>query len=298
MVCLVVRQTARLAAALAAVFFLVTLTNSAPEYLGPLEPYVTSNPDVFVGVILILISTVWLWRSGYWRGVQARGRRVVLEFCEAGVLLLVITALFGLGLSPFSMCLGGGGGFTCYGNSQLFLRGILDLMCVVIGEELFFVAYVTTELNQILGMGVVAVFASSLVYSFSHLPALQVEGFGVVFLFEFLQILIGTSTLIACYWYTGRNLFAVILLHGYWDGVGALVLFPNVLEFAPIIVMLGQLTLPAAALVLTHRILTARQPQRNSSPSSLIEVQRMPNGPGPAGSPGGGGVHPASESSE
>ncbi len=267
---MVVRQTARIAAALAIVFVLVTLTNSAPEYFGPLEPFVTSDPEVFVGVSLILISLVWLWRSGYWRGVQAKGRVAALEFAEAGVLLLMLTAFFGLGLGPFSMCLGGGGGFTCYGSSQTFLRGILDLMCIVIGEELFFVAYVTRELNQIFGIGAMAVFVSTLFYSFSHLPALQVEGFGTIFLLEFLQIFIGTSTLIACYWYTGKNLVAVVLLHAYWDGVGALVLIPNVLVFGPILLVLGQLTLPAAALVVTHRILIARLSRRASPRNHVV----------------------------
>jgi hypothetical protein len=254
-----VRKTARLAASLVVVYILVTVTNSAPGYLGALEPLVSRNQDVFVGLSLVLVSAVLLWRTGYWREVQSRGRRALFEFIEAGVLLLVLTAVFGLGLSPFSMCLGGGGGFTCYGNAAGFIRGILDLACIILGEEMFFVAYVTKELNQITGVGPVAVFAATLLYSFSHFPALQVEGFGVVFILGFLQILIGTSTLIACYWYTGRNLAAVILMHAYWDGVGALVLFPNVMVFGPILLMLGQLTLPAAALILTHRLLGAHQ---------------------------------------
>jgi membrane protease YdiL (CAAX protease family) len=249
-----VRQFARLAAALLIVFVLVTLTNSAPSYFGPLKILVSENQDFFVGFSLILVSSIWLWRSGYLRGVQSRGRLAALEFIEAGTLLLALTAVFGLGLSPLNMCLGGGGGFTCYPTSQGFLRGLLDLMCIVLGEELFFVAYVTRELNQIFGVGVVAVFASTLFYSFSHFPALQVEGFGTIFLLGFLQILLGTLSLIACYWYTERNLAAVILLHSYWDGIGALVLFPNVGQAVPILVLLGQLSLPAAALVVTHRL--------------------------------------------
>lgn len=51
---------------------------------------------------------------------------------------------------------------------------------IVGGEETFFVVYVTTELNRIVGSGAVAVIVSALVYSFSHLPVLQVEGFGAI----------------------------------------------------------------------------------------------------------------------
>ncbi|MDG7007745.1 MAG: CPBP family intramembrane metalloprotease [Nitrososphaerota archaeon] len=104
----------------------------------------------------------------------------------------------------------------------------------------------TTELNRILGKGAAAVALSALIYSTSHLPVLQVEGFGTVYSLWFLQILVGASSLIACYWFSGRNLAAVILLHAYWDGIGAIVLFPNAGVFSPVLLILGQLSLPAA----------------------------------------------------
>ncbi len=75
---------------------------------------------------------------------------------------------------------------------------------------------------------------------------MQVEGFGTVYSLWFLQILVGASSLIACYWFSGRNLAAVILLHAYWDGIGAIVLFPNAGVFSPVLLILGQLSLPAA----------------------------------------------------
>jgi len=129
-------------------------------------------------------------------------------------------------------------------------------MCIVLAEELFFRAYLMNELGQVIGVGTGVVVASALLFSFFHLPALQVEGFGTVTLFGFLQILIGAVSLSAGYWYTGRNLAAVILLHAYWDGVGALLLIPNAGLYGPILLLLGQLSLPAAVLVVTHTLRT------------------------------------------
>jgi membrane protease YdiL (CAAX protease family) len=249
-----VRQTARLALALVIAFVLVYLTNLAPGYLGPLEPIIIPNQTLFVGVSLILVSTFWLWRSGYLRHIQSKGRVAALELVVAAALLLIVTAYFGLRLSPFNLCIGGGGGFACYPDLRGFLRGLLNLMSIVAAEELFFRAYVMNELNQILGVGTVVVIVSTLLFSLFHLPALQIEGFGVVSMFGFLQILVGAVSLSACYWYTGKNLAAVLLLHAYWDGIGALLLIPNVGHYAPILLLLEQLSLPAAALVITHRL--------------------------------------------
>jgi membrane protease YdiL (CAAX protease family) len=248
------RQTARLALALAIAFVLIYLTNSAPSYLGPLEPIIIANQTLFVGISLILVSLFWLWRSGYLRLIQSKGRVAAFELVIAAVLLVTLTAYFGLGLSPFNLCIGGGGGFACYSDLQGFLRGLLNLMCIVLAEELFFRAYLMNELNQILGVGVGAVIVSTLLFSLFHLPALQIEGFGSISSLGFLQILVGAFSLSACYWYTGRNLAAVLLLHAYWDGVGALLLLPSDSQYAPILLLMGQLSLPAAILVITHRL--------------------------------------------
>lgn len=249
-----VRRTARLALALAIAFVLIYLTNSAPAYLGPLEPVIVPNQTLFVGVSLILVSLFWLWRSGYLRLIQSKGRVAAFELVIAALLLLTLTAYFGLGLSPFNLCIGGGGGFACYPDLQGFLRGLLNLMCIVLAEELFFRAYVMNELGQILGVGAGVVIASALLFSLFHLPALQIEGFGSISSLGFLQILVGAVSLSACYWYTGRNLAAVLLLHAYWDGVGALLLIPNVGQYGPILLLLGQLSLPAAVVVITHKL--------------------------------------------
>ena len=235
-------------------FVLIYLTNSAPQYLGPLEPTVARYQAIFVGVSLILISSVLLWRGRHWRQVQSMTRLAWLELVEAGLLVLAMTAFFGIVLSPFNLCIGGGGGFACYPDVSGFLRGVLDLAIIVLSEELFFRAYLMNELNHILGRGIGAVILSPLVYSVFHLPALQVEGFGTVSLLGFVGILVGAVSLSACYWYTGRNLAAVILLHAYWDGVGALVLVPNYGQYGEIVLILGQLSLPAAVLVVTHRL--------------------------------------------
>lgn len=249
-----VRQTARLALALAIAFVLVYLTNLAPSYLGPLEQVIVPNQTLFVGTSLILVSLLWLWRSGYLRRIQSKGRVAAFELVIAALLLVILTAYFGLGLSPFNLCIGGGGGFACYPDLQGFLHGLVNLMFIVLAEELFFRAYLMNELNQILGVGAGVVIVSALLFSFFHLPALQIEGFGTISLLGFSQILLGAISLSACYWYTGRNLAAVLLLHAYWDGVGALLLLPNATQYGPILLLLGQLSLPATALVITHRL--------------------------------------------
>jgi len=248
------RRAPRLVVALLVAFVLVYLTNLAPQYLGPLEQTAIRNQDLFVGVSLILISVGLLWMGRYWRHVQSGKKLACFELVEAGILALALTGYFGIVLTPFNMCIGGGGGFACYPDISGFLRGVLDLAVIVLSEELFFRAYLMNELNQILGRGFGVVILSPLIYSAFHLPALQVEGFGTISLLGFAVILIGAFTLSACYWYTGRNLAAVILLHAYWDGVGALVLIPNYGQYDEVVLILGQLTLPAAVLVGTHKL--------------------------------------------
>ncbi len=249
-----VRQTARLALALAIAFVLVYLTNLAPSYLGPLEPVIVANQTLFVAVSLILISLFWLWRSGYLRRIQSKGRVAAFELVIAALLLVTLTAYFGLGVSPFNLCIGGGGGFACYPDLQGFLRGLLNLMCIVLAEELFFRAYLMNELGEIIGVGAGVVIVAALLFSLFHLPALQIEGFGTISLLGFSQIFVGAISLSACYWYTGRNLAAVLLLHAYWDGVGALLLIQNVAQYGPILLLIGQLSIPAAVLAITHKL--------------------------------------------
>jgi len=248
------RRAPRLVVALAIAFVLIYLTNSAPQYLGPLEQTVVRDPALFVGVSLILISSGLLWRARYWRKVQSRTKLASFELVEGGILALAMTAYFGIMLTPFNLCIGGGGGFACYPDLSGFLRGVLDLAIIVLSEELFFRAYLMNELSQILGRGVGAVILSPLIYSVFHLPALQAEGFGTISLLGFTVILIGAFSLSGCYWYTGRNLAAVIFLHAYWDGVGALVLIPNYGQYDEIVLILGQLSLPAVVLVITHKL--------------------------------------------
>ena len=248
------RRARWLVVALAVAFVLIYLTESAPQYLGPLEQTAVRDQELFVGLSLILISSVLLWRGRYWRRVQSKTKLALFELVEAGILALAMTGYFGIVLTPFNLCIGGGGGIACYPYIGGFLRGVLDLAVIVLSEELFFRAYLMNELNRILGRGVGAVVLSPLIYSVFHLPALQVEGFGTISLLGFVVILVGAFSLSACYWYTGRNLAAVILLHAYWDGVGALVLVPNYGQYDEIVLILGQLSLPAAVLVITHNL--------------------------------------------
>jgi len=249
------RRAPRLIIALAIAFVLIYLTNSAPQYFGPVEQLVVRNQALFVGVFLILFSSCLLWLGGYWPLVQSRTRLSALELAELGLLVVTVTAFFGLGLSPFNLCIGGGGGFACYPDVTGFLRGVLDLVCIVLSEELFFRAYLMNELDRVLGVGVGAVTISALIYSVFHLPALQAEGFGTVSLTGFLQILIGALSLSAAYWYTGRNLVAVIFLHAYWDAIGALELIPSFGQYGEFLLIVGQLSLPAVFLIITHKVL-------------------------------------------
>jgi len=248
------RRALRLALALLVAFTLIYVTNNAPGYLGPLEALFATDEELFVGISLILISLVLLRSGGYLRQAQSRGRFSLIEIAEAGVLVLAVTAFFGLGLSPFNLCIGGGGGFVCYADSGRFFSGLLDLVCIVVAEELFFRAYLINELNRVLNFGAGAVIVSSLIYAFFHLPVLQILGLGSVSVSGLLQILIGAFSLSACYWYTGRNLAASALLHAYWDGVGALLLIPNYGLYGEYLLILGQLSLPAAVLIISHRL--------------------------------------------
>lgn len=252
------RRALRLAISLATAFVLIYLTNSAPQYFGPLEQTVVRDQALFVGISLIILSSALLWTGGYWRLAQSRTRLSAFEFLESILLVAIMTALFGLGLSPFDLCIGGGGGFACYPQVGGFLRGVLDLACIVLSEDLFFRAYLMNELNQVLGLGAGAVTISALVYALFHLPALQVEGFGTVSLAGFLLILVGAFSLSACYWYTGRNLAVVIFLHAYWDAIGALELIPNFGQYSEFLLIIGQLAVPAAVLVVTHALLSPR----------------------------------------
>ncbi|MDG7007744.1 MAG: hypothetical protein JRN06_05830 [Nitrososphaerota archaeon] len=133
------RRLPRLAMALAVGFILITVTNSAPWYFGGLQSLIMTNQDIFVGLSLVTVTALALWRGGHLDEVQSKGKLPLLELIEVGALLVALTAFFGLGVSPLSMCLGGGEGFTCYASLQGFLRGILGLTFIVAGEEMFFV---------------------------------------------------------------------------------------------------------------------------------------------------------------
>ena len=190
------RRALRTVISLVIAFVLIYLTNSAPQYFGPLEQIVVRNKALFVGVSLIVISSALLFRGRYWPQVQTRTWLSFFELVESVLLVIFMTAFFGLGISPFNLCIGGGGGFSCYPNVSGFFRGALDLTCIVLSEELFFRAYLMNELSRVINVGVGAVTISALIYSVFHLPALQVEGFGSVSLGAFLQILIGAFSLI------------------------------------------------------------------------------------------------------
>lgn len=248
------RAVPRLAIALVIGYLLVLVTNSAPGYLGPLEQVVLRNEFLFVGVILIVLSSLLLWWGGYWLHVQSWRRLAAFEVVEAVALVLAATAVFGLGLTPLNLCLGGGGGFVCYPDMDGFLFGLLGLLTIVLAEELFFRAYLMNELGRIIGGGLRVVVVATVVYTVFHLPALGVEGFGVASLQGFLQVALGAFTLSACYWYTGRNLAAVVILHAYWDAIGSLVLIPSYGQYSEFVLVLGQLSLPAFLLVLTHAL--------------------------------------------
>ena len=240
---------------------LVLVANLLPNLLEQRPPLARLGPETFYGLALIMVSLGWLWWSGVWRTMQSRGRWVIVELLVAVFLAVGVTALLGLGLSPLDLCIGGGGGYTCYPDVFGFLAGVLGLVSIVLAEELFFRAYIINELNQMLGWRGRAALFSVCLFTLLHLPALRVEGFGAVSATGFFVVLTGAVTLSASYWYGGRNLVAIMLLHGYWDGLGALLLIPGIGLLSPVVTIVLQLSLPAAGLVLVHAFMVgpARQ---------------------------------------
>jgi membrane protease YdiL (CAAX protease family) len=248
------RRTARLAVALAIVLILIYLGNLRPEYLGFVGTATPALRTVLVAVALIATSIIWLVWSGAWKRMQSRGRVVVFELVLGVGALAGGTLAFGIGPSPFGLCFGGGGGYTCYPNSSDFELGFAGIISLVVAEELFFRAYIMNELSGVLRVGWVVTLVSSAIYLLYHLPSLENQTFGAVSYSAVLQILAGSLSLSFCYWYTGRNLLAVILLHGYWDGIGALLLVPVPGFTGQLLTLLGELTLPAVILVAFHAI--------------------------------------------
>src|SRR3989441_4737016 len=247
----------RIVSGIALVSVLVVVANLLPDLLEP--PLLARlGPETFYGLALIMISLVWLRWSGTWRTMQSRGGPMIVELFVALVLAVGVTALLGLGLSPLDLCIGGGGGYVCYPDIIGFLAGLLGLVSIVLAEELFFRAYLINELNQLLGWRGRAVLSSVFLFTLLHLPALRVEGFGAVSATGFFVILTGAVTLSASYWYGGKNLVAVMLLHGYWDGLGALLLIPGIGLLSPFVTIVLQLSLPAAGLVFVHAFMVGR----------------------------------------
>src|SRR5438132_8140736 len=247
----------RIVSGIALVSVLVVVANLLPDLLEP--PLLARlGPETFYGLALIMISLVWLRWSGTWRTMQSRGGPVIVELFVALFLAVGVTALLGLGLSPLDLCIGGGGGYVCYPELTVFLAGLLGLVSIVLAEELFFRAYLINELNQLLGWRGRAVLSSVCLFTLLHLPALRVEGFGAVSAVGFLVVLTGAVTLSASYWYGGKNLVAVMLLHGYWDGLGALLLIPGIGLLSPFVTIVLQLSLPSAGLVFVHAFLACR----------------------------------------
>src|SRR2546426_9774421 len=241
----------RIVSGIALVSVLVVVANLLPDLLEP--PLLARlGPETFYGLALIMISLVWLRWSGTWRTMQSRGGPVIVELLVALFLAVGVTALLGLGLSPLDLCIGGGGGYVCYPELIGFLADLLGLVSIVLAEELFFRAYLINELNQLLGWRGRAVLSSVCLFTILHLPALRVEGFGAVSAVGFFVVLTGAVTLSASYWYGGKNLVAVMILHGYWDGLGALLLIPGIGLLSPFVTIVLQLSLPAAGLVFVH----------------------------------------------
>jgi len=241
----------RIVSGIALVSVLVVVANLLPDLLEP--PLLARlGPETFYGLALIMISLVWLRWSGTWRTMQSRGGPVIVELFVALFLAVGVTALLGLGLSPLDLCIGGGGGYVCYPELIGFLAGLLGLVSIVLAEELFFRAYLINELNQLLGWRGRAVLSSVCLFTILHLPALRVEGFGAVSAVGFFVVLTGAVTLSASYWYGGKNLVAVMILHGYWDGLGALLLIPGIGLLSPFVTIVLQLSLPAAGIVFVH----------------------------------------------
>ena len=260
----------RIVSGIALVSVLVVVANLLPDLLEP--PLLARlGPETFYGLALIMISLVWLRWSGTWRTMQSRGGPVIVELFVALFLAVGVTALLGLGLSPLDLCIGGGGGYVCYPELIGFLAGLLGLVSIVLAEELFFRAYLINELNQLLGWRGRAVLSSVCLFTLLHLPALRVEGFGAVSATGFLVVLTGAVTLSASYWYGGRNLVAVMLLHGYWDGLGALLLIPGTGLLSPFVTIVLQLSLPAAGLVLVHAFMAGRPPS-SKRPCDQVKI--------------------------
>jgi membrane protease YdiL (CAAX protease family) len=264
------RSYVRVVLILAPVFSLLYLVNLREQDLGFFARLPGPEKSLVVGVILVAISVVALSASGTWRKMQSRGKIAALEIGVAGVALVLATLGFGIGPSPFNLCLGGGGGYTCYATSSDFLEGFTRLMSLVVAEELLFRAYLINELSRFSRVGRGAWLVSALIYTLFHYPSL-VNQTGNVSLSAALQITIGAVSLSGCYWYAGRNLTAVALIHAYWDGIGALVVSPVSGSLGPFVVLLGQLSLPALAVVMIHSVWMRfrRRPVTLSQESSL-----------------------------
>jgi membrane protease YdiL (CAAX protease family) len=247
------RAYARVVLILTLVFSLLYIVNLREQDLGSFARLPGAEKSLAVGTVLVAISLVALRISGTWRRMQSRGKIAVLEIGAVGVALVLATLGFGIGPSPFNLCFGGGGGYTCYAKSSDFLLGFASLMSLVVAEELLFRAYLINELSRLPRVGKGAWLPSALIYTFFHFPSLANQT-GNVSMSAALQIMIGAVSLSGCYWYSGRNLIAVTLVHVYWDGIGALLLVPVSGSLGPFIVLFGQLSLPALAVVVIHSL--------------------------------------------
>ena len=245
-------RTPRLVVALAIVLILLYLGNLSAGSLGLVGTETPAIRTILIAVALVAISIILLVWSGDWRKMQSLGKNVFFELVLGAIALVGATLAFGIGPSPFRLCFGGGGGYTCYPNLSDFELGFAGIISLVAAEELFFRAYVMNELNGIIRVGWVVTLVSSAIYVLYHLPSLENQTFGEITFPAVLQILVGALSLSFCYWYTGRNLLATTLLHGYWDGIGALLLFPVPGVTGQFLTLLGQLSLPAAILVAFH----------------------------------------------
>src|SRR3989449_1902286 len=261
----------RIISGIALVSVLVVVANLLPNILAQHPPLSRLGPETFYGLALVMTSLVWLRWSGTWRTMQSRGGAAIVELLVAVFLAVGVTQLLGLGLSPLDLCIGGGGGYTCYPDLIDFLAGLLGLVSIVLAEELFFRAYLINELNQLLGWRGRAVLSSVCLFTILHLPALRVEGFGAVSATGFLVVLTGAVTLSASYWYGGKNLVAVILLHGYWDGLGAVLLIPGTGPLSPFVTIVLQLSLPAAVRVFGHAFM-AGPPPSSKRPCDQVKI--------------------------
>jgi membrane protease YdiL (CAAX protease family) len=270
------RSSVRVVFILALVFSLLYIVNLREQDLGFFSRLPGPEKSLAVGAVLVAISVVALSTSGIWRMMQARGKIAVLDLAAAGVALVLATFGFGIGPSPFNLCFGGGGGYTCYATSSEFLVGFASLMSLVVAEELLFRAYLINELSMLSRVGRGAWLASALIYTLFHFPSL-VNQTGNVSLSAALQIMIGAVSLSGCYWYSGRNLIAVAIVHAYWDGIGALLLVPVSGLLGPFIVLLAQLSLPALAVVAIHSLWTRfRSPEKIQGLGALTKIGPPP----------------------